>query len=125
MKNDYLIERKDNLFTKVANFIRGLFSKNKGIEEASNLDAVTSGANNNSEFMDYIKLDNKEDEKLLGLQEKFENKEVVMNDLSDSEIVSLKDLYNSQIEKLNKEIDEKKTKIGMLRFRLTGSVDKI
>ena len=123
MKNDYLIERKENFFTKVANFIRNLFKKN-GSEEDTTSGAITSDTQNN-DFMDYIKVEKDSNEKLLNLQKSFEIGEVLIDELSDNELVLLKDLYNSQKVELDKQIDEKKTKIGMLRFRLTGSVNKI
>jgi len=123
MKNDYLIERKENFFTKVANFIRNLFKKNSS-EEDTTSGAITSDTQNN-DFMDYIKVEKDSNEKLLNLQKSFEIGEVLIDELSDDELVSLKDLYNSQKVELDKQIDEKKTKIGMLRFRLTGSVNKI
>jgi len=124
MKNDYLIERKETFFSKVVNFIKGLFNKKEVTIEDGTNNIEPSTAENN-EFLDYVKIGNTADKKLLELQSKFDKKEVLMADLSDEELISLKDLYISQIESLNKEIDNKKTKIGMLRFRLTGSVNKI
>lgn len=125
MKNDYLIERKENFFTKVINFIRGLFKKDGSIQSETTDSNTVYSSTNNSEFMDYIKIEKDEDKKLLEMQAKFENKEILMSEMSDNDLILLKKLYDSQIEDLNKEIDNKKTKIGMLRFRLTGSVNKI
>lgn len=140
MKNDYLIEKKENIFTKILNFFKRLFkgeNSNKSINENS-LDNLSDIISNNiekndyaykaerseeeSEFLNYLRIDKKEDPDLLELQERFENKEILMSELSDEELIKLNDLYNRQINNMKRELENKRTKVGMLKFKLSKQI---
>ena len=140
MKNDYLIEKKENIFTKILDFFKRLFKKenlNKNINENS-LNNISDSISNNmekndygykdersgeeSEFLNYLRIDKKEDPALLELQSKFENKEVLMSELSDEELIKLNELYIRQIDNMKRELENKKTKIGMLKFKLSKQI---
>lgn len=69
-------------------------------------------------FLNDIKIDKKEDEQLLKLQQKFENNESDLARMSNEEIHNLNQLYTRQINKLKKKIDNKKTELNITKHRI-------
>ena len=136
MKNDYLVERKESIFTKIFKFLRNLFKRNnqednidnneeiieKNQEIDNNLKSENSSDEYDSEFLDYLRIDKREEPELLELQRKFENKEILMSDMSDIDLIRLNDLYNRQITKMKNDLENKKTKVGMLKFKLSKQI---
>ena len=105
-----LIEKKEkfNLFGKIKNFFKNLFSKKdtKVVEEE-----ITEEETIN-EFKEYIKMTEDEETKLLDLQNRYRRGEIAENDLTDEQIDALCDLYDKQIEELKKSIKIKEEKIA-------------
>ena len=136
MKNDYLVERKESIFTKIFKFLRNLFKRNnqednidnnkeiirKNQEIDNNLKSKNSIDEYDSEFLAYLRIDKREEPELLELQRKFENKEILMSDMSDIDLIRLNDLYNRQITKMKNDLENKKTKVGMLKFKLSKQI---
>ena len=136
MKNDYLVERKESIFTKIFKFLRNLFKRNnqednidnneeiirKNQEIDNNLKSKNSSDEYDSEFLAYLRIDKREEPELLELQRKFENKEILMSDMSDIDLIRLNDLYNRQITKMKNDLENKKTKVGMLKFKLSKQI---
>lgn len=136
MKNDYLVERKESIFTKIFKFLRNLFKRNnqednidnneeiieKNPEIDNNLKSKNSSDEYDSEFLAYLRIDKREEPELLELQRKFENKEILMSDMSDIDLIRLNDLYNRQITKMKNDLENKKTKVGMLKFKLSKQI---
>lgn len=136
MKNDYLVERKESIFTKIFKFLRNLFKRNnqednidnneeiigKNPEIDNNLKSENSIDEYDSEFLAYLRVDKREEPELLELQRKFENKEILMSDMSDIDLIRLNDLYNRQITKMKNDLENKKTKVGMLKFKLSKQI---
>lgn len=73
---------------------------------------------NRIKFLNDIKIDKKEDEQLLKLQQKFENNESDLAIMSNEEIHNLNQLYARQINKLKKKIDNKKTELNITKHRI-------
>ena len=136
MKNDYLVERKESIFTKIFKFLRNLFKRNnqednidnneeiieKNPEIDNNLKSENSSDEYDSEFLAYLRIDKREEPELLELQRKFESKEILMSDMSDIDLIRLNDLYNRQITKMKNDLENKKTKVGMLKFKLSKQI---
>lgn len=136
MKNDYLVERKESIFTKIFKFLRNLFKRNnqednidnneeiieKNPEIDNNLKSENSSDEYDSEFLAYLRIDKREEPELLELQRKLENKEILMSDMSDIDLIRLNDLYNRQITKMKNDLENKKTKVGMLKFKLSKQI---
>lgn len=136
MKNDYLVERKESIFTKIFKFLRNLFKRNnqednidnneeiieKNPEIDNNLKSENYSDEYDSEFLAYLRIDKREEPELLELQRKFENKEILMSDMSDIDLIRLNDLYNRQITKMKNDLENKKTKVGMLKFKLSKQI---
>ena len=96
-----LIEKKEkvNVFSKIKNFFKNLFNKNKieVIEESVEKEA-------SNEFKESIKMTEDEETKLLDLQKRYRRGEIAENDLTEEQIDALCDLYDKQIEDLKKSI---------------------
>lgn len=142
MKDKYLIEKKENIFTKILNFLKNLFKKDtknnieksdiysneiyKDENQSSNYNNSISESTSKeeeyttkyeSDFLNYLRVDNRENPELLELQRRFESKEILMSEMSEKDLIRLNDLYNRQINNMKRDLENKKTKVGMLKFK--------
>ena len=147
MKDKYLIEKKENIFTKILNFLKNLFKKDtknnieksdiysneiyKNANQSSNYNNYISESTSKkeeyttkyeSDFLNYLRVDNRENPELLELQRRFESKEILMSEMSEKDLIRLNDLYNRQITKMKNDLENKKTKVGMLKFKLSKQI---
>ena len=67
--------------------------------------------------MDYIKMTEDEETKLLELQRKYHNREIEEKDLTDEQIDALCELYDKQIAELEKTIELKEQKLAEYKKR--------
>ena len=105
-----LIEKKEkiNLFGKIKNFFKNLFSKKQA--EIVHEEAVEQEIVN--EFKESIKMTEDEEIKLLDIQNRYRRGEIADNDLTEEQIDALCDLYDKQIEELKESIRIKEEKIA-------------
>lgn len=147
MKDKYLIEKKENIFTKILNFLKNLFKKDtknnieksdiysneiyKNENQSSNYNNYISESTSKkeeyttkyeSDFLNYLRVDNRENPELLELQRRFESKEILMSEMSEKDLIRLNDLYNRQINNMKRDLENKKTKVGMLKFKLSKQI---
>ena len=147
MKDKYLIEKKENIFTKILNFLKYLFKKDtknnieksdiysneiyKDENQSSNYNNYISESTSKkeeyttkyeSDFLNYLRVDNRENPELLELQRRFESKEILMSEMSEKDLIRLNDLYNRQINNMKRDLENKKTKVGMLKFKLSKQI---
>ena len=147
MKDKYLIEKKENIFTKILNFLKNLFKKDtknnieksdiysneiyKDENQSSNYNNSISESTSKeeeyttkyeSDFLNYLRVDNRENPELLELQRRFESKEILMSEMSEKDLIRLNDLYNRQIKNMKRDLENKKTKVGMLKFKLSKQI---
>lgn len=117
MEVKYLqVIKKENIFNKVINFIRKVFYKPK--QDTQETVFIKEKTNNKNEFLNKIKLEHEENPILIELQRKFENKEVALSQLSKDQIHELNLLYKKQIDDLDKELDNKKTELNIIKNRI-------
>ena len=112
MENNLPQLKKVNIFKKIFNKIKNILKKDKIVEQEE------KNQSNENRFLESIKVDKKEDKKLLEIQKNYENKKLTLESLTDEEVHRLNLLYKRQIEELKKEIDNKKTELNMIKFRL-------
>lgn len=125
MKNNSLIVKEESIFSKIVGFFKRLFGKEEVVvapivEEKISEEKKVS--NREPDFLSYIQIDKKENPELMELQRKFEAKEILMSEMSNEQLIELTALYNRQTNELKREIENKKTRIGMLKFKLTGQI---
>lgn len=103
-----LIEKKEkiNVFRKIKNFFKNLFTKKQDEEEVEIVEESTN------DFKETIKMTEDEETKLLELQERYRRGELGENDLTEEQIDALCDLYDKQIEELKISIKIKEEKIA-------------
>lgn len=113
MKNNKLIEYKNNIWNKISRFFKKIFSKRKQQEQCidSNL-PKNSYLNREDDFLNRIQIKKSEDEiKIRKLQVLYDNGEIDEDELSEDEIEKLIDLYESETEKLNADTERRKVHI--------------
>lgn len=113
MKNNKLIEYKNNIWNKISRFFKRIFSKRKQQEQCidSNL-PKNSYLNREDDFLNRIQIKKSEDEiKIRKLQALYDNGEIDEDELSEDEIEKLIDLYESETEKLNADTERRKVHI--------------
>lgn len=117
MEVKYLqVVKKENIFNKVINFFRKAFYKPKQYIQENNVGDEKT--NNKNEFLNQIKLEHEENPILMELQRKFEDKEVELSQLSKNQIHELNLLYKKQIDNLEKELDNRKTELNIIKNRV-------
>lgn len=117
MENKYLQARKQNIFTRFVNFIRGIFWKKVEQEVPAQVE-TTEKKEVKSSFLDDIRIDKEENKELIDLQIKYENNEINLAMLSDKEIEELDLLYKRQVTDLNKKLDDRKTQLNIMKHRI-------
>lgn len=117
MENKYLQVRKENIFTRFVNFIRGIFGK-KVEQEVSVQEEKIENKDVKSNFFDDIRIDKEENKELIDLQTKYENNEINLSMLSDKEIDELDLLYKRQVNDLKKKLDDRKKQLNIMKHRM-------
>lgn len=118
-----LIEKgeKINLFGKIKNFFKNLFSKKQVIiEEKDEIEEVTVDEPIN-DFRESIKMTEAEEAQLLDLQKRYRRGKIAINDLTDEQIDALCDLYDKQIEEIKKSIKRKEEIIAECKRRIKNN----
>ena len=121
MENKYLQVRKESIFTKFVNFIKGLFGykvaevKENPIQTTNNVPEKTE---KKASFLEELRIEKEEDPELIKLQNQFENKELDLCVMSNEQVESLNSLYKRQVSDLKKKLDDKKTQLAIMKNRI-------
>ena len=102
-KSLQIIDNKNNIFYKIKNFFKKLFSRNINTDESSDNLEINHINNDKKTFTKRLKLDTY----LIELQKKFKQGKIGIKDLSDKEKDNMIELYQKQI-------SEKKIKLKNL-----------
>lgn len=117
MENKYLQVRKESIFTRFVNFIKGIFGKKIEQEIPAPVETIEK-KEVKSNFFDEIRIYKEENKKLLDLQSKYENNEIDLCVMSNEEIHELNSLYKRQVSDLKKKLDDKKTQLAIMKKRI-------
>jgi len=117
MENKYLQVRKESIFTRFVNFIKGIFGKKVEQEIPAPVETIEN-KDVKSNFFDEIRINKEEDKELLDLQSKYENNEIDLCVMSNEEIHELNSLYKRQVSDLKKKLDDKKTQLAIMKNRI-------
>ncbi len=119
-----LIEYEDiGFFTKVKNFILNFFRREEYYEDDEEYEEDSEELyedefdeeKEKNKFLNGLKLQAEEDEKLLILQNKYENRIIDFDSMIDADLHSLSLLYDRQIENLKKAYESKKYELDQLQ----------
>ena len=117
MENKYLQVRKESIFTKFINFIKGIFAKKVKQEIPTKIETIEN-KDVKSNFLNNIRIYKEENKELLELQSKYENKEIDLAVMSDEEVHELNLLYKRQISDLKKNLEDKKTQLSIMKHKI-------
>lgn len=117
MENKYLQVRKESIFARFVNFIKGIFGKKIEQEIPAPVETIEK-KEVKSNFFDEIRIYKEENKKLLDLQSKYENNEIDLCVMSNEEIHELNSLYKRQVSDLKKKLDDKKTQLAIMKKRI-------
>lgn len=114
-----LIEGKENIFDKIANFFRKIFKRNNEKQTISSSQSFESNKNDKKQnFQNTIKLEHDyEEERLLNLQKQFENNSISENEISEDDKIALKGLYYIQMLKSKMKIKIYKEKLNGIKTK--------
>lgn len=115
MKNNKLIKYKENVFTKIFNFFKKIFSKKELSVNKEDVDETIKEEKNKSNFLEDIQIkEDKEEIRLKKLQLLYDNGEIDEDDLSESDIEKLVALYEKETEDLNADTERRKNHIAQM-----------
>ena len=117
MENKYLQVRKENIFTRFVNFIKGIFGKKVEQDVSVQVETIENKYVR-ANFLDDIRIDKEENKEWIDLQTKYENNEINLSMLSDQEIDELDLLYKRQVNDLKKKLDDRKTQLNIMQHRI-------
>lgn len=103
--------KENNIFYRIKRFFINLFSKNKSIEDVSDVNNNEEREEQQNSFRESIKNIETEETKLLELQRQYRRGEIKEEELTQEQVDALCALYDKQIESLRKAIDIRKQKL--------------
>ena len=121
MMNKELIERKDDIFSKIGRFLRKIFFKEekndtKQLKNIHQNQENVYSDNKKETFNESLKImENKEEIRLLKLQRDIKNQVILVDDISDDDFFKLVDLYDNQINNINLEIEKLNKSVEMYK----------
>ena len=122
MKNNKLIKYKENVFTRIFNFFKKIFSKKELSVNKEDVDETIKEEKNKSNFLEDIQIkEDKEEIRLKKLQLLYDNGEIDEDDLSESDIEKLVALYEKETEDLNADTERRKNHIAQMLKELKNS----
>lgn len=117
MKNNKLIVYKKNIFRKISEFFKKIFSKKEVLSKEV---IITNEKNNN--FLENIKIkEDKEELRLLQLKQQYENGEIDEEEISDEDVDKLCELYKKETDELNADTERRKNHIAQMLKELKNA----
>ena len=122
MMNNKLIPYKENIFTKISNFFKKLFSRKKeNIEECVEENLIYNIQQKENFVENIVIKENEEEKRLKELQLQYDNGEIDEDDISDEDIDKLIEMYEKETEELNDETEKIKIHISQMLKELKHS----
>lgn len=117
MKNNKLIVYKKNIFRKISEFFKKIFSKKEVLSKEV---IITNEKNNN--FLENIQIkEDKEELRLLQLKQQYKNGEIDEEEISDEDVDKLCELYKKETDKLNADTERRKNHIVQMLKELKNA----
>ena len=122
MKNNKLIEYKENIFIKIFKFFKQIFSR-KNISATENMtEKLIKNEGQHVNFFENIQIkENEEEKRLKELQLQYDNGEIDEDNLSEEEIDKLVILYEKETKELNTDTERRKNHIAQMLKELKSS----
>lgn len=108
----------ENIFARFINFIKKIIGK-KEIKQIPSKTETTTNEKQKTDFLDELKLyKEEEDVNLLKLQNQYEKNEIDLSSMTDEQIHDLNLLYNRQVAELKKKLNDKKTELAIMQYKI-------
>lgn len=117
MEDRYLEVRKENIFNKITSFFKNIFRKKTNIETPQQVETKEEKEVQNNNFIEAFNKEN-DDQKLLKLQNQFENNEIDISVFTNDELEKLYLLYEKQNEELRKILADKLNQLDIIKRRI-------
>lgn len=122
MKNNKLIEYKQNVFIRIFNFFKKLFSKKNVLTTKNNIEKSLIDSKNKANFLEDIQIKKNEEKiRLKSLQLQYDNGEIDEEDISDEDMDRLIQMYEKETEELNADTERRKYHIAQMLKELKNS----
>lgn len=122
MMNNKLIPYKENIFRKISNFFKKLFSRKKEYIEESADENLIYNIKQKENFVENIVIkENEEEKRLKELQLQYDNGEIDEEDISDDDMDEIIEMYEKETEELNRETENIKIHISQMLKELKQS----
>lgn len=114
MKNNKLIKYKENIFTKISNFFRKIFLKEKYYVNENRKKELAFNHYKEA-FIDNIRVEeNQEEKRLKKLQLQYDNGDIKEDDISEEDIDKLIEMYEKEIKELNEDTERRRIHISQI-----------
>lgn len=115
MKNNKLIIYKNNIFTKIAEFFKKLFSRKKILQSKN--ENISNDIRDS--FIESIQIKkDKEKLRLCKLKQQYDNGEIDEDDIPDEDVEKLVELYEEETDKLKADTEKIKNHIRQMLKQL-------
>lgn len=115
MGNNKLIVYKENIFTKITNFFRKIFCKEKEQAEENILAKEIENIQHKNDFSERIIIQgNLEEKRLKQIQYQYENGEIDEDEISEEDQNKLIEMYEKETEQLNSDTERIKNHISQM-----------
>ena len=122
MMNNKLILYNKNIFTKISNFFKKLFSRKKEYIQDTVDEKTIYNIQQKENFVENIVIkENEEEKRLKILQLQYDNGEIDEEDISDEDMDKIIEMYEKETEKLNNETEKIKIHISQMLKELKQS----
>lgn len=122
MKNNKLITYKENIFTKISNFIKKIFFRKRETFTESVDESPICNNQYKENFIENIQIkENEETKRLKILQLKYDNGEIDEEDISDEDMDKLIEMYEKETEELNADTERRKNHIAQMLKELKST----
>lgn len=122
MMNNKLIPYKENIFTKISNFLKKIFFRKKEYIEECVEENLIYNIQQKENFVENIVIkENEEEKRLKELQLQYDNGEIDEEDILDEDMDRLIEMYETETEELNNETEKIKIHISKMLKELKHS----
>ena len=124
MKSNKLISYKENIFTKISNFFKKIFLKNKNVDQEENIDNSSNNKQDEEKesfLKNIIVIQDEEQKRIQEIKAKYDNEEIDEDDISDEDMDKLIEMYEKETEELNRNTEIRKNHIAQMLKELKNS----
>lgn len=122
MKNNKLVSYKENIFTRISNFLKKLFwGKKKDDAKTTTEETIDNNQCKENFIKNIVIKENKEEKRLKTLQLQYDNGEIDEEEISNEDMDKLIEMYKKETEELNADTERRKNHIAQMLKELKNS----